>query len=162
MSRDGLLIGEVAKRTGATRKALRLYEEASILAAPRRTIACYRVYGPDRLELLAFVHQAQRLGFSLDEIKEIVSIQRSGRLPCPTFTIWCHGNGPTSTEGSQTSGKCGSGWTWCSEAGGRGAEQRPSAFISNSRTDNQGGERMEKRVWNVLVDLVLSGRLSKL
>jgi hypothetical protein len=28
MSRDGLLIGEVAKRTGATRKALRLYEEA--------------------------------------------------------------------------------------------------------------------------------------
>ena len=83
MSRDGLLIGEVAKRTGATRKALRLYEEAGILAAPRRTSAGYRIYAMETLDLLAFVPQAQRLGFSLDEIKEIVSIQRSGRLPCP-------------------------------------------------------------------------------
>src|SRR6266545_4048579 len=82
MSKDGLLIGEVAKHTGATRKALRLYEEAGILAAPRRTTSGYRVYGPDTLDLLAFVRQAQRLGFSLDEIREIVSIQRSGRLPC--------------------------------------------------------------------------------
>jgi MerR family transcriptional regulator, copper efflux regulator len=83
MSREGLLIGEVANRTGATRKALRLYEEAGILAAPRRTISGYRIYAMETLDLLAFVRQAQRLGFSLDEIKEIVSIQRSGRLPCP-------------------------------------------------------------------------------
>jgi DNA-binding transcriptional MerR regulator len=48
MNRDGLLIGEVAKRTGATRKALRLYEEAGILAAPRRAIAGYRIYGMKR------------------------------------------------------------------------------------------------------------------
>ena len=83
MARDGLLIGEVAKRTGATRKALRLYEETGILAAPRRTTSGYRVSGLDTLDLLAFVRQAQRLGFSLDEIKEIVAIQRSGHLPCP-------------------------------------------------------------------------------
>ena len=37
MSQDGLLIGEVAKRSGASRKALRLYEEAGILPSPRRT-----------------------------------------------------------------------------------------------------------------------------
>jgi DNA-binding transcriptional MerR regulator len=83
VSRHGLLIGEVAKRAGTTRKALRLYEAAGILVAPRRTTSGYRVYGPDTLDLLAFVRQAQRLGFSLDEIKDIVSIQRSGRLPCP-------------------------------------------------------------------------------
>jgi DNA-binding transcriptional MerR regulator len=83
MARDGLLIGEVAKRSGASRKALRLYEEAGILPPARRTEAGYRVYGPDAVDLLAFVRQAQRLGFTLDEIKEIVAIQRSGRLPCP-------------------------------------------------------------------------------
>ena len=37
-------------------------EEAGILLAPRRTAAGYRVYGPDTLDLLAFIHQAQRLG----------------------------------------------------------------------------------------------------
>jgi DNA-binding transcriptional MerR regulator len=83
MSTDGLLIGEVAKRTGATRKALRLYEEAGVLAAPRRTTSGYRIYGLDTLDLLAFVRQAQRLGFTLAEIKEIVSIKRAGRAPCP-------------------------------------------------------------------------------
>jgi DNA-binding transcriptional MerR regulator len=83
MSRDGLLIGEVAKRTGATRKALRLYEDAGFLAAPRRTDSGYRLYGTDTLDVLVFVRQAQRLGFRLAEIKEIVSIQRSGRRPCP-------------------------------------------------------------------------------
>src|SRR2546427_1450688 len=83
MGHDGLLIGEVAKRSGASRKALRLYEAAGILPAPRRTQSGYRVYGVEALDLLAFVRQAQRLGFTLDEIGEIVAIQRSGRWPCP-------------------------------------------------------------------------------
>jgi len=83
MGRDGLLIGEVAARTGVSRKALRLYEEAGILPAPRRTAAGYRIYGQETLALLAFITQARRLGFRLDEIKEIVQIKRSGRAPCP-------------------------------------------------------------------------------
>ena len=83
MSRDGLLIGEVAKRSGASRKALRLYEAAGILPAARRTSSGYRVFDNDALDLLAFVRQAQRLGFTLDQIKEIVTIKRAGRAPCP-------------------------------------------------------------------------------
>lgn len=82
MSKDGLLIGQVTKQSGASRKALRLYEAAGILPAPRRTATGYRVYGADALDLLAFVRQAQRLGFSLDEIKEIAAIKRAGRAPC--------------------------------------------------------------------------------
>src|SRR2546428_11869096 len=82
MGHEGLLIGEVAKRSGASRKALRLYEEAGILPAPRRTQSGYRVYSSQALDLLAFVRQAQRLGFTLDEIREIVAIQRAGRAPC--------------------------------------------------------------------------------
>src|SRR3989442_7835775 len=82
MGHDGLLIGEVAKRSGASRKALRLYEAAGILPAPRRTQSGYRVYSREALDLFAFVRQAQRLGFTLDDIKEIVGIKRAGRAPC--------------------------------------------------------------------------------
>ena len=83
MGRDGLLIGEVAARSQVSRKALRLYEKVGILPAPPRTAAGYRVYGRETLALLAFVAQARRLGFRLDEIKEIVQIKRTGRPPCP-------------------------------------------------------------------------------
>jgi DNA-binding transcriptional MerR regulator len=82
MGRDGLLIGEVAKRSGTSRKALRLYETTGILVAPRRTASGYRVYHPETLGLLAFVRRAQRLGFTLDEIGAIIAIKRAGRLPC--------------------------------------------------------------------------------
>src|SRR5437870_13345678 len=83
MGRDGLLIGEVASRSGVSRKALRLYERTGIPPATRRTDAGYRVYGPEALSTLIFVAQARRLGFHLDEIKEVVQIKRSGRCPCP-------------------------------------------------------------------------------
>ena len=59
------------------------YEAAGILPAPRRTAAGYRVYGRDTLSFLVFVAQARRLGFRLEEIKEIVGIKRSGQVPCP-------------------------------------------------------------------------------
>jgi DNA-binding transcriptional MerR regulator len=82
MTKDGLLIGEVAAKSGVSRKDLRLYETAGILPAPRRTAAGYRTNGPETLALLAFVARARRLGFRLDEIREVVGIRRSGRCPC--------------------------------------------------------------------------------
>jgi DNA-binding transcriptional MerR regulator len=82
MERDGLLIGEVARRSGASRKALRLYETAGILPPSRRTPSGYRLYTADSLALLSFLRQARRLGFTLGEIKRIVAIRRQGRSAC--------------------------------------------------------------------------------
>jgi MerR family transcriptional regulator, copper efflux regulator len=82
MTRNGFFIGEVAAKSGVSRKALRLYERAGILTPPGRTSAGYRVYGQDALALLVFVTQARRLGFRLDEIKQITALKRSGRTPC--------------------------------------------------------------------------------
>ncbi|MGH7412470.1 MAG: MerR family transcriptional regulator, partial [Candidatus Methylomirabilis sp.] len=82
MAQDGLLIGQVAARSGVSRKALRLYEAAGILLPPCRTNAGYRVYGQDSLALLVFVTQARRLGFRLEEIKRIATLKRSGQAPC--------------------------------------------------------------------------------
>jgi DNA-binding transcriptional MerR regulator len=82
MARNGFLIGQIASSCGASRKALRLYERAGILPPPRRTPAGYRVYGSEALGVVMFVRRAQRLGFKLEEIKEIVAIKRAGGRPC--------------------------------------------------------------------------------
>jgi DNA-binding transcriptional MerR regulator len=82
MATNGFLIGEIATRSGASRKALRLYEQAGILDPPRRTAAGYRVYDSETLGVVTFVRRAQRLGLTLDEIKEIVAIKRAGGIPC--------------------------------------------------------------------------------
>jgi MerR family copper efflux transcriptional regulator len=79
---DGLLIGEVAARSGLTRKALRLYEARGILPPPRRTTAGYRRYPIDVLGVVAFVTQARRIGLTLGEIRRIVGLRCAGPGPC--------------------------------------------------------------------------------
>ena len=82
MDRGGLLIGEVAKQSGASRKAIRLYEARGILPPARRTASGYRVYSAEVAGILAFVEQGRRLGLTLAEIRTIVALRRSGSMPC--------------------------------------------------------------------------------
>jgi DNA-binding transcriptional MerR regulator len=80
--RQMLKIGEVSKRSGIGIEALRFYEKSGLLDQPSRTYSGYRVYGPLILERLAFIKQAQALGFSLDEIKRVIDDARTGQSPC--------------------------------------------------------------------------------
>ncbi|HEX8175806.1 MAG TPA: heavy metal-responsive transcriptional regulator [Pyrinomonadaceae bacterium] len=80
--RGMLRIGEVSKRSGVGIEALRFYEKSGLLDKPSRTFSGYRVYGPEILDRLAFIKQAQALGFSLDEIRRIVDDARRGESPC--------------------------------------------------------------------------------
>jgi DNA-binding transcriptional MerR regulator len=81
-SRHMLKIGEVSKRSSIGVEALRFYEKSGLLDRPSRTYGGYRVYGEDVLDRLAFIKQAQALGFSLDEIRRIVEDARKGQSPC--------------------------------------------------------------------------------
>jgi MerR family copper efflux transcriptional regulator len=78
----GLLIGDVARRTGVTVPTIRYYEEIGLLPAPPRSSSGYRRYFAGTLEDLRFIKKAQAVGFSLDEIREILGLSRSGRTPC--------------------------------------------------------------------------------
>ena len=77
-----LKIGEVSRRSGVGVEALRFYEKSGLLERPSRTYSGYRVYGDEVLERLAFIKQAQALGFSLDEVRRIVEDARRGESPC--------------------------------------------------------------------------------
>jgi DNA-binding transcriptional MerR regulator len=78
----GLKIGELARRTGVTTKAIRFYERKRILPPAKRTANQYRLYDDDAVGMLHFVKQATGLGLTLAEIKEIIAIRRGGRPPC--------------------------------------------------------------------------------
>jgi len=77
-----LKIGEVAKRSGVGIEALRFYERSGLLGPPARTQSGYRMYEPEVLERLDFIKRAQVLGFSLDEIRQIITEKEGGQSPC--------------------------------------------------------------------------------
>lgn len=77
-----LKIGEVSKQSGIGIEALRFYEKSGLLDRPSRTYSGYRVYSAGVLDRLAFIKRAQALGFSLQEIKQIIADARTGREPC--------------------------------------------------------------------------------
>lgn len=81
-SRAALKIGEVSKLSGVGIEALRFYERSGLLGRPRRTESGYRLYDREVLERLDFIKRAQMLGFSLDEIKQVINEKRAGQSPC--------------------------------------------------------------------------------
>jgi DNA-binding transcriptional MerR regulator len=76
-------IGELANRTGTTPETIRYYERVGVLAPPERSGAGrYRRYGPADVERLGFVRRARELGFSLDEVRELVGLADQPERSC--------------------------------------------------------------------------------
>jgi len=67
-----LKIGDLAKATGRTVRALRLYEELGLLTPGERTQGGFRVYGPVAIERVNWIGKLQDLGFTLSAIVELV------------------------------------------------------------------------------------------
>lgn len=75
-------IGEVAKLSGIGIETLRFYEKSGLLDRPSRTPSGYRVYDAAIIDRLSFIKKAQVLGFTLEEIRELISHKRAGESPC--------------------------------------------------------------------------------
>ncbi len=83
-SLKGLLkIGEIAKITSVAVSTLRYYEEIGLVQPTDKSSAKYRYYKKDDVQLIVFIKKAQNIGFTLDEIKLILSERSSGKSPCP-------------------------------------------------------------------------------
>ncbi len=76
-----LTIGGLAKRTGVSVQTLRYYERRALLKSPKRTPSGYRQYPEDEVQRVEFIRRAQGLGFTLEEIGELLSLRvlRGGR-----------------------------------------------------------------------------------
>ena len=79
---EAFQIGQVAQRTGLSVDAIRFYEKAGLLPRPARTQGGYRLYQEQEVADLEFIQRAQHLGFSLNEIRELFSIQRHPHEVC--------------------------------------------------------------------------------
>lgn len=72
MADTGLRSGQVAKAAGLNPQTLRYYERRGLLAEPGRTLGGHRVYPEEAVTVLRVIKAAQRLGFTLDEVAELL------------------------------------------------------------------------------------------
>ncbi|MHA6631954.1 MerR family transcriptional regulator [Pseudonocardia sichuanensis] len=81
MSRT-LRSGQLARAAGVNVQTLRYYERRGLLPAPRRTLGGHREYDPESVTVLRVIRGLARLGFTLDEISELIEVG-SHRGPRP-------------------------------------------------------------------------------
>lgn len=72
-------IGELAERTGLSLRTIRHYDEVGLLPATARTEGGFRVYSEEDFERLMVIKQMKPLGFSLEEMADILTIFRNGQ-----------------------------------------------------------------------------------
>jgi len=77
-----MYIRDVAASAGLTPQAIRFYEKLGLIEKPQRTSGGYRVFSAGAVERIGFIKGAQKLGFSLDEIREVLRLKYSGQSPC--------------------------------------------------------------------------------
>lgn len=69
-------IGEAASRSGVPAKTIRYYEQIGLIGAAERGANLYRSYTDADVEMLRFIGRARRLGFSVQDLKQLVALYR--------------------------------------------------------------------------------------
>ena len=79
---EGLKVGEVARQAGVNVQTIHYYERRGLLPRPPRTESNYRAYSEEAVLRVRFIKRAQELGFTLKEIKELLSLRAAPRTRC--------------------------------------------------------------------------------
>lgn len=75
-------IGKLAAEADVNIQTLRYYERRGLLSAPERLASGYRVYGRDAVQRVRFVRRAQELGFTLQEISDLLTLWNDSAKSC--------------------------------------------------------------------------------
>jgi len=77
-----LAIGALSERTGCQGRPIPFYEQEGLLPAPPRSPGGYRLYSKDHLKRLTFIRRARALGFSIDEVRKLLTLADERKRPC--------------------------------------------------------------------------------
>lgn len=77
-----LSIGELSKRTGVKVVTIRYYEKIGLIDTPSRTDGNQRCYRQSDLQRLSFIRHARELGFTLNDIRELLVLSHDLNKPC--------------------------------------------------------------------------------
>jgi Cu(I)-responsive transcriptional regulator len=77
-----LSIGNLAKATGTKVVTIRYYEQQGLLLKPLRTSGNYRTYGDGELCRLRFIRRCRDLGFTLEQVRELLRLSEQADAPC--------------------------------------------------------------------------------
>lgn len=78
----GMTIGALALATGVKIPTIRYYEQIGLLPRAERTEGNQRRYGRPERERLSFIRHARNLGFSVEDIRELLALQDNPKTPC--------------------------------------------------------------------------------
>ena len=82
-----LAIGDLGKRTGTKVETIRYYERIGLLPEPGRTEGNYRSYDNGHLGRLSFIRRARDLGFSLDQVRELLGLADQRDRSCEAVDV---------------------------------------------------------------------------
>ena len=75
-------IGELSRRTGVKIPTIRYYEQMELIDAPERSAGNQRRYTKEGLSRLSFIRHSRDLGFSIEDIKELLELSQHPEKPC--------------------------------------------------------------------------------
>ena len=75
-------IGALSAQSGVNIETIRYYERIGVMPAPPRTEGRQRVYDEAHLKRLTFIRRGRELGFSLDEVRDLLGLVRGHELTC--------------------------------------------------------------------------------
>lgn len=82
-----LSIGELAKATDTKVETIRYYERVGVLPKPSRTAGNYRSYQPAEVARLGFIRRARGLGFSIDQVRELLALADQKDQSCAQVDV---------------------------------------------------------------------------
>ena len=86
----GMSVSALAERVGVRPDTVRYYERIGLLPVPARTSGNYRAYGPDHLNRLSFVRRARDLGFTIEQVSELLGLADDRERSCEAVDAIAH------------------------------------------------------------------------
>lgn len=82
MQAGNYTVGALAKASNTKAVTIRYYEKQGLIPAPPRTESGYRIFSDSDLDRLLFIRRSRHLGFSLDDIRDLLALTEQDDAPC--------------------------------------------------------------------------------